>query len=97
MKQREYILTLYEIYKSLLSSKEQSYFEYYYFEDYSLQEIAANNDVSRAYVSKYINSIEQKLIKYEECLNINKKNNEIKLVIKDLDEDIRVKIENIIE
>ncbi len=97
MKQREYILSLYEIYKNLLTEKEKSYFEYYYFEDYSLQEIAANNDVSRAYVSKYINSIEQKLFKYEECLNINKKNNEIRSVIKDINEDIRVKIENIIE
>ncbi len=97
MKQREYILSLYEIYKNLLSNKEQSYFEYYYFEDYSLQEIASNYDVSRAYVSKYINSIEEKIIKYEDSLHINKKNNELRNIIKDLDENIKLKIENIIE
>ena len=63
MKEREYLLSLYEIYSNLLSEKEKSYFEYYYFEDYSLQEIADNNEVSKAYVGKYINGIEKNNIK----------------------------------
>ena len=33
MDNREYITTLYEIYKELLNEKERNYFEYYYFED----------------------------------------------------------------
>ena len=78
MKEREYLLSLYNIYKNLLSIKEKEYFEYYYFEDYSLQEIADNYGVSKSYVGKYINSIHKKLIKYEDCLNINLKNNNIK-------------------
>ena len=40
MIEREYILTLYETYNKLLTEREKNYFEYYYFEDYSMQEIA---------------------------------------------------------
>ena len=69
MKEREELLELYELYKKLLSEKEREYFEYYYFEDYSLQEIADNNSVSRAYVGKYLNNINKKLKNYEDGLN----------------------------
>ena len=78
MKEREYILELYEVYKNVLTEKERTYFEYYYFEDYSLQEIADNNEVSKAYVGKYINGIENKLIKYEKSLNLNDRFNKIR-------------------
>ncbi len=97
MNTREYMLSLYEIYKSLLSTKEREYFEYYYYEDYSLQEIADNYNVSKSYVSKLINTIESKLKEYESLLNINNKYSEIKKVINDLDDSIKSKIENIIE
>ena len=90
MKEREYILTLYEIYKNLLNDREREYFENYYFEDYSLQEIADNNDVSKAYVGKYINSIESKLISYEDALKLLEKKNKIKEL--DIDENIKNKI-----
>ena len=92
MKEREYLLSLYEIYSNLLTEKERSYFEYYYFEDYSLQEIADNNDVSRAYVSKYINSIESNLVDFEKALMLLEKRNKIKEVLEDLDEETRNKI-----
>ena len=92
MKEREYILELYETYNKLLRDKEKTYFEYYYFEDYSLQEIADNNLVSKAYVGKFINGIECKLKKYEKSLNLYEKKNKIKDIIKDLDENIRNKI-----
>ena len=48
MQKREYVLALYEIYKKLLTELEQKYFEYYYFEDYSMQEIADALNVSKA-------------------------------------------------
>jgi predicted DNA-binding protein YlxM (UPF0122 family) len=92
MKEREYLLSLYEIYSNLLSEKEKSYFEYYYFEDYSLQEIADNNEVSKAYVGKYINGIEKKLYNFEKSLNLLNKRNKIKQIIKDLDENTKDKI-----
>ena len=96
MKEREYILELYELYNKLLTNKEIDYFKDYYFEDYSLQEIADNNDVSKSYVSKIINSIEKKLIRFEELLNIYKKNNKIRNIINNIDKDIKDKIEEIL-
>ena len=96
MEEREYILTLYEIYKNVLSEKERSYFEYHYFEDYSMQEIADNYKVSKAYVGKYLKAIENKLYHFESELNINKKNNEIKKIIGSLDKETREKIEELL-
>ena len=96
MKEREYILTLYEIYNKLLTERERTYFEYYFFEDYSLQEIADNFKVSKAYVGKLINTIENKLLKYEEALNINYKNNKIKEITKNIDKGIADKIEELL-
>lgn len=92
MKEREYLLSLYEIYNNLLTDKEKRYFEDYYFEDFSLQEIADNNLVSKAYVGKYINGIESKLIGFEKSLCLYEKKNKIKEVLKELDEDTRNKI-----
>ena len=92
MKEREYLLSLYEIYSNLLTDKEKSYFEYYYYEDYSLQEIADNNEVSKAYVGKYINSIESKLTSFESSLNLYEKRNKIKDLLSGVDEEVRNKI-----
>lgn len=94
MEEREYITSLYEIYNKLLSDREREYFENYYFEDLNLQEIADNNSISRSYVGKYIKQIEQKLIKYEECLNIYMKNNKIREIIKN--SDLKERIEEIL-
>ncbi len=93
MKEREYLLSLYEIYKNLLNEREKEYFEYYYFEDLSLQEIADNYNVSKSYVGKFIKGIEEKINNYEKSLNIYDKNKNIKEIIKNLDENIKNKIE----
>ena len=94
MKEREYILTLYEIYKNLLNDREREYFENYYFEDYSLQEIADNFKVSKSYVGKFLKGIEDKLNNYEENLRINSKNNKIREIIKN--SDLKDKIEELL-
>jgi len=94
MKEREYILTLYEIYKSLLNDREREYFENYYFEDYSLQEIADNFKVSKSYVGKFLNGIEEKLNNYEESLNLNSRNNKIRDLVKN--SDLKDKIEELL-
>lgn len=96
MKEREYLLSLYEIYNKLLTDKEKEYFENYYYEDLSLQELADNYEVSKAYVGKYLNQIEKKIYNYEETLNLFEKNNKIKSIIKDLDKDIKEKIEELL-
>lgn len=96
MIEREHILTLYEIYNKLLNEREKSYFEYYYFEDYSMQEIADLYEVSKAYASKYLNQIVSKLEKYESLLLLNEKNNKIKDMIKNLPDDVKNKIEELL-
>lgn len=94
MNTREYMLSLYEIYKSLLSTKEREYFEYYYYEDYSLQEIADNFKVSKSYVGKFLNGIEEKLNNYEESLSLNSRNNKIRDLVKN--SDLKDKIEELL-
>ncbi len=96
MKEREYILALYVTYNKLLTEREKNYFEYYYFEDYSMQEIADLYEVSKAYASKYLNQIVSKLENYESLLELNKKSIIIKEIIKDLPEDKKNKIEELL-
>lgn len=97
MEEREYMTSLYEIYKDLLNDREREYFEYYFFEDCTLQEIADNNEVSKSYVGKFLNGIIDKLKGYENAL----KNYERYLKIKDLlleidNEDLKSKIEDLL-
>ena len=93
MDNREYITTLYEIYKELLNEKERNYFEYYYFEDYSMQEIADLYKVSKAYASKYLNKINDQIINYEKILKINDRNSKIIDLLKNVnDSELKSKI-----
>ena len=93
MDNREYIIALYEIYKELLNEKERNYFEYYYFEDYSMQEIADLYKVSKAYASKYLNKINDKIINYEKILKINDRNSKIIDLLKNVnDSELNSKI-----
>ena len=93
MDNREYIIALYEIYKELLNEKERNYFEYYYFEDYSMQEIADLYKVSKAYASKYLNKINEKIISYEKILKINDRNSKIIDLLKNVnDSELKSKI-----
>ena len=97
MKEREYILSLYETYKELLSDREKDYFENYYYEDYNLQEIADNYEVSKSYVGKYINEIESKLKGYEKALKLVEKFTRIRNLIDELDDEVlKLKIEEIL-
>ena len=94
---RERVTNLYEIYKELLSEREKNYFEYYFYEDYSLNEIAEINKVSKAYSSKYLNKIINKLIKYENLLKINDRNNKITNLLEEIKDDkLKNKIEELL-
>ena len=84
---REYIIVLYEIYKDLLNDKERNYFEYYFYEDYSLNEIADLYEVSKSYASKYLNKINNKLINYEKSLKIKNKKDKIVDCLKEIKND----------
>lgn len=59
---------IYDLYQELLTSKQQSYFEAYYFDDLSISEISENYEISRNAVHDQLkrtvtklNDLEQKL------------------------------------
>ena len=49
-----YIISLYDIYNSLLTDKQKLYFEDYYFNNLSLSEMSENYEVSRNAIHKQI-------------------------------------------
>ena len=94
MDKRIYLINLYDYYGELLTEKQRSYFEDYYFNNYSLAEISENNDISRNAIYKQIKDAEKKLNYYESVLKLYDKSLKIKKLIKDL--DVRDKIEELI-
>ena len=93
MKERLYLINLYDLYGNLLTDKQQTYFEEYYFNNLSLSEMSELYSVSRSAVGKSLKEIESKLTNYEDKLNIYNKINKINKLIKD--EELKSKIEDI--
>ena len=82
MENREYLNSLFDIYKELLTKTEQLTFMDYYVEDLSLQEIADNRNISKSSAGKTLKSAIEKLEEYESKLHIEKKNAQIKQALK---------------
>ncbi len=64
---------LYDLYKGLLTEKQQRYFEHYYHLDYSLAEIADLLNISRNAVFDQLKKTEQLLDHYESVLLLEHK------------------------
>ncbi len=64
------VSNLYEYYGELLTKKQQEIFEYYYFEDLSIIEIAQIYDVSKNAIYNSLKKSINQLEKYEEKLKI---------------------------
>ena len=96
MDERNKLVVLYDYYGELLSDSQKKYFEDYYFNNLTLQEIADNNNISRNAVHKILKDMLKKLDYYEEKLNLYDNKKKIELIIKDLDSDIKEKIEELI-
>lgn len=86
MDNRLYLIDLYDYYGELLTKKQQDYFEDYYFNNLTLLEISENYSVSRNAIHKQIKEAEEKLKKYEQCLEFYKKNKRIKELINLIDD-----------
>lgn len=87
---------LFDYYGKLLTDKQQEFFEDYYFDNLTLQEIADNYDISRNAVHKTLNAIIKKLEYYEEKLKLYEKSLKIKELIINLDEETKDKINDLI-
>lgn len=97
MDKKLYLINLYDYYGSLLTDKQQSYFENYYFNDYSLAEIAENDNVSRNAVHGQLKIVEEKLNEYEDKLKLYSNGNKIKKLLTKIEEkEIVEKIEELI-
>jgi len=94
MERTLYLTELFDIYGELFTDKQKEYFIDYYFNNYTLQEISENYNVTRNAVHKSLKETEEKLMLYEEKLNILKKNKKILELIKD--EELKEKIEEIL-
>ena len=86
LEEKEYYSELYDIYKELLTEKQQIYFEAYYFNDYSISEIAESYLLSRNGVFDQIKKTVKLLEEYEKKLKLLEKRNLRLEVIKSLEE-----------
>lgn len=76
---------LFDYYQVLLTDKQQTYYKMYYFEDYSLGEIASSLKLSRNAIYDQLKTVQKLLIDYENKLNLYKNNQEAKKVITKLE------------
>ena len=81
MEERVYIISLYDYYGKLLTEKQQKYFEDYYFDNLTMDEIAENDNISKNAVSKQLISIKEKLNYYEEILKLNSNKEKIEGIL----------------
>ena len=72
---KEQLNQLFDLYKALLTEKQVLYFELYYHEDYSLQEISELYLVSRNAVFDTLKKVEEHLYDYEQKLKLLKHQN----------------------
>ena len=90
MENRDYLIILYDFYTELFNEKQKLYFENYYLENLSLSEISENLSISRNAIHKGLQSMEEKLLFYEEKLELYKKSKIISNII-ELEKDNNIK------
>lgn len=91
-----YYINLFDYYGELFTDRQKEYFTDYYFNNLTLQEIADNNNVTRNAVHKIIKDMIEKLDYYEDKLKLYNNKKQIEIIIKNLDDDIKNKIEELI-
>ncbi len=81
MEEQLYITTLYDYYAKLLTDKQREYFEDYYFDNLTMEEIAFNKEISKNAVSKCLMEVKEKLEFYEDTLHLYENNKKIRQVL----------------
>ncbi len=77
-----YLNELYDLYGSLLTEKQRTYFEEYYFNNLSYGEISSKYKISRNAIYHQLQLIEKKLTFFEEKLKIYSKKQQINDIMK---------------
>lgn len=83
---------LLDFYHALLTPKQREYMELYYFEDYSLVEIANQSNVSRQAVYDNIKRTEEILETYEEKIHLYEKFQVRKSLLEELESKISAEL-----
>lgn len=96
MDNRLYLINLYDIYGDLLTDKQKSYFEDYYFNNLSLQEMSDIYSVSRNAIHKQLKDVEFKLLNFENKLKNYQKKLKINELIKKVDNKLKKEIEELL-
>ena len=92
-----YLNNLYDLYGVLLTEKQQTYFEEYYFNNLSYGEISEKYNISRNACFKQLKIIEDKLYDYEEKLKLYYKKEKINAIIKLIDDkNLKKELENLL-
>ena len=92
------LIILFDYYGELLTNKQKEYFKEYYFDNLTISEIAENNEISKNAVSKELKLVSEKLLDFENKLNIYSKDKRIKRIIDKIeDNDIKQQINNILD
>lgn len=77
MIERLHYIDLYDVYGTLLTDKQQKYFEDYYFNNLSLSEISENEGITRNAIHKHIKDAKELLEYYETNIKVLEKNKKI--------------------
>ena len=97
MEELVYYTMLYDIYGSLLTEKQKTYFEEYYFNNLSLSELASIYNISRNAIHKQLKETINKLENYESNLKLALKNEMLESIITEIsDEELKRKIQEVI-
>ena len=97
LSRKEHIISLYDVYKELLTEKQRDYFESYYYNDMSLSEIAEISSVSRNAVFSSLKQIETILAEYEEKISLSKKNEKLQTIIAKYENSENIEVQEIIK
>ena len=97
MEKLVYLNNLYDLYGILLTEKQQTYFEEYYFNNLSYGEISEKYNISRNACFKQLKIIEDKLFDYEKKLKLYYKKEKINAIINMIDDkNLKEKLENLL-
>ncbi len=97
MEKLVYLNNLYDLYGILLTEKQQTYFEEYYFNNLSYGEISEKYNISRNACFKQLKIIEDKLFDYEKKLKLYYKKEKINAIINMInDKNLKEELENLL-
>ncbi len=92
MEEIVYLNSLFDYYGELLTKKQQNYFQKYYFENLTMQEIADEYAISKTAVANQLELIKTRLLEYEKILKNNARKEQIIELLKELDEKTKQQI-----